>query len=121
MNCLKIFADEGGDSHFDEVVIPLADAAFAPPAALLLISEWIQAKNLIFYIIPKDWNGDWHITPARQYFLLLSGLLEVEASDGDVRRLATGTPLLLEDTSGKGHVTGIIGEADARGGFVQLP
>lgn len=50
--------------------------------------------------IPVD-NGD-----------LLQGAFEVTASDGDVRRLTPGSVLILEDTTGKGHSTAVIGDDD---------
>ena len=35
----------------------------------------------------------------------MSGAVEMETTDGTVRRLGPGDLVLLEDTSGKGHVT----------------
>ncbi len=121
MKYMRIFADGSGESHLDEVEIPLTEASFAPPAAPFPISERLEAKNLIFCMIPRGWVGDWHPTPARQYFILLSGVLEVEVSDGEVWRATPGSAVLVEDTSGKGHVTRVVGDSSAQGVFIQLP
>ncbi len=121
MKCLRIFADGRGESHFDEVDIPLSEVNFAPPAAPLQMSERLEARNLIFATLPQGWYGDWHPTPARQYFVLLTGSLEAEVSDGEVRRVTPGAAVLVEDTSGKGHVTRVLGDTEARGVFIQIP
>jgi oxalate decarboxylase/phosphoglucose isomerase-like protein (cupin superfamily) len=39
--------------------------------------------------------------------------VEVETTDGTVRRLGAGELILLEDTSGRGHVTRNIGDGYA--------
>ena len=119
MNCVRVFSDLNGESHFDDVAITLTEANFAPPAPPLLVSAAIEAKNLIFCTVPAGWDGDWHPTPARQYFLL--GQLEVEVSDGEIRQASPGAIVLLEDISGKGHVTRVLGNTKAEGVFVQVP
>ena len=121
MNCLRIFADENGESHFDEIEVSFKEVAFAPPAPPFLISEPIEAKNLIFLSFPSQWFGDWHPSPAHQYFFLLSGRLEAEVSDGEIRQIEPGAAVLLEDTVGKGHVTRVLGEDEVQAIFVQLP
>jgi uncharacterized cupin superfamily protein len=40
---------------------------------------------------------------------MLRGEVEVTASDGETRRLSPGGLLLLEDTTGKGHATRVVG------------
>ena len=35
---------------------------------------------------------------------LLTGEVEFETSDGDIRRLPAGSVVLAEDTTGKGHI-----------------
>jgi len=37
--------------------------------------------------------------------LWLTGEVEFETSDGDIRRLPPGSVVLAEDTTGKGHIT----------------
>ncbi len=54
MKCLRIFADGRGESHFDEVDIPLSEVNFAPPAPPLQMSERLEARNLIFATLPRD-------------------------------------------------------------------
>jgi hypothetical protein len=49
----------------------------------------------------------------------LSGELEVEVSDGEIRRFGPGSVILVEDTSGKGHVSRVVGEV--RGYMAAMP
>ncbi len=121
MHCLRIYADDDGESHFDEVEVPLEEANFAPPAPPFLVSEPLNAKNLIFMSFSSGWFGDWHPSPAHQYFFLLSGRLEAEVSDGEIRQIEPGAAVLLEDTVGKGHVTRVLGEDEVQAIFVQMP
>jgi hypothetical protein len=117
---LRIYAGPDGESHFHDHDVELAAAEFAPPAPPLLLSAGQTADRLLFATFPAGWRGDWHPTPVRQYFVQLSGELEVEVSDGEVRRLLPGQVVLVEDTTGKGHRTRVIGGADVRCVFVQL-
>jgi hypothetical protein len=51
----------------------------------------------------------------------LSGEGEIEASDGEMRALGPGTILLAEDTTGKGHITGVNGSEDMLVVILLLP
>ncbi len=48
---------------------------------------------------------DWHNPPRRLLVLWLTGEVEFETSDGDIRRLAAGSVVMAEDTTGKGHIS----------------
>jgi hypothetical protein len=117
----RIYTDSQGETHFEEISVDLAEVDFAPPAAPLLISKPIATQNALFCEIPDNWDGSWHPTPARQYAIVLSGVVEVEVSDGEVRRAVAGEVGLLEDTSGKGHATRAVPGSKASLLFIQLP
>ena len=53
--------------------------------------------------------------------LYLAGEIEVEASDGEVRRFGPGSVTLVEDTTGKGHRSRVVGDTTALLAVVQLP
>jgi hypothetical protein len=48
----------------------------------------------------------------------LSGTVEYETSDGEIRRQAPGTVVLVEDTQGRGHITRF---ADGEQFFLFIP
>jgi hypothetical protein len=47
----------------------------------------------------------WHNPAGRKLVVWLTGEVEFETSDGDVRRVAAGNVVLAEDTTGKGHIS----------------
>lgn len=120
LGCVRLFADSQGQSHFGTINVDLVSTDFAPPAPPLEVSEVVPGR-LGFLRAPSGWFGDWHPTPARQFMCLLSGTLEVAASDGEVRRLSAGEIVLLEDTEGRGHSTRVISDEPAVLVFAQLP
>ena len=121
MKYTKIFADECGETHFKDVEIKLESVDFAPPAPPLLLSLFNPAKQYAFFVAPSGWFGDWHPTPQRQIFFCLSGEVEAQVSDGEVRRFGAGSIVLLEDTTGKGHVSRVVSSEDSIVAVVQLP
>ena len=55
---------------------------------------------------------DWHRAPRRQYVITLSGRGEVEVAGGKKISIGPGHIDLVEDTTGKGHITKVIGPED---------
>ena len=110
---VRLFADERGESHFDQVEVDLEPIDFAPPAAPLHIAVLFPATSCGVVSGPPDWDGNVpHPAPRRQLMCNLRGEYEVTASDGTVRRFPAGSLLLLEDTTGKGHATRIVSDDD---------
>jgi quercetin dioxygenase-like cupin family protein len=109
----RIYADAQGNSHFDTVTIEQTLARAAPPAAPFYVSGDRPASKYRFYTFEPGWVGELHPAPTRQFLALMSGEVEMETTDGMVRRLGPGDLVLLEDTSGKGHVTRNIGDGYA--------
>ena len=59
---------------------------------------------------PND--AGWHTGPARQFVITLSGSSEVEVSGGVHVAAGPGHINLIEDTTGKGHITRNFGPED---------
>src|SRR6266550_3176018 len=116
----RLYADEQGESHFEDVEIDLAWIDYAPPAPMLELSPTTPATQFGFMNAPAGWSSDWHPTSARNIFFVLSGEWEVTASDGESRRFSQGSVLLVEDTTGKGHSSRVISETDSLAAMVQL-
>jgi quercetin dioxygenase-like cupin family protein len=117
----RIYVDAMGDSHFDTVTIEQGLARAAPPAAPFYVSEDRPASNYRFYSFEPGWIGELHPAPTRQFLALMSGAVEMETTDGTVREFGPGDLILLEDTSGKGHVTRNIGDGCATFLVVPVP
>ena len=105
----RIFTDEAGDSHFGLATVNFALADFAPPALPISVSQGMKVDEVTFISSPVGWRGDWHPTPVRQIIVCLTGELEVQVSDGEVRTFGPGSVALVEDTVGKGHISRVVG------------
>jgi hypothetical protein len=55
---------------------------------------------------------DWHRAPRRQYVITLSGRGEIEVAGGKKISVGPGSIDLVEDTTGKGHITKVVGAED---------
>ncbi|QQX87276.1 cupin domain-containing protein [Cupriavidus necator] len=117
----RLYADANGDSHFGPLSVAIAERLFAPPARAFWVSPLDEAARQGFLLVPAGWVGALHPSPLRMWIFVLAGAMEFEASDGERRPLSAGSALLLEDITGKGHVSKVIGTADATLAVVQLP
>ena len=120
MKYTRYYADERGESHIEDVEVELTSRDFAPPAPPLHLSPIMPATGIAFVRFPAGWVGDWHPTPRRQFFLFLAGELEGETSDGERRRYRAGSVALLEDTTGKGHRSRVVGDGEVLAAVVQV-
>jgi len=96
----RIYSDVNGESHFEDFEIPLknnGDIGF--------LSDDQHVKSIAFREVNPSYDYDFHNAPDRQYIVLLDGGVEIETSLGEKRTFNTGSILLVEDTTGKGHKT----------------
>jgi quercetin dioxygenase-like cupin family protein len=82
------------------------------------LSEPQTATAILFVEAPETVVAEWHPAPCRQYVIVLSGAVEVTVSDGERRVFHAGDVVLAEDTTGKGHITRMLGDGLHRGVFV---
>ena len=54
-------------------------------------------------------NLDWHPAPGRLLFIHISGQLEVELRDGSTHAFGPGSFRLMEDVTGTGPLTRVVG------------
>lgn len=113
--------DADGSSHFETVDIPVTLQDFAPPAQPFSVSALSPAEQFGFLHLPAGWHGEMHPTPIRMWIFVLQGEMEFEAGDGDRRPIRAGSALLLEDTTGRGHVSRVVGDDDVALAVVRLP
>ena len=95
-----MYSDAAGESHFEEMQLPLTDSG---PIGYL--SAALPVKEIIFREVEPSYDYDFHNAPRRQYIVLLDGGIQIETSTGDTKSFAPGEVILVEDTTGKGHRT----------------
>src|SRR4030095_2882347 len=110
---VRLFADDSGESHFENVSVELASVEFARGIPNLFTSTSLDSTNASFFGAPGGWEADWHPSSGRHLFAVLSGMWEVTTSDGEVRTFAKGDVLLVEDTTGKGHTSRVISQEES--------
>jgi hypothetical protein len=115
-NLVGIYSDANGESHFEDVSIPLKEAG-----TIGSLSIPLEAKSIIFREVPSSYDYDFHNAPQRQYLVLLDGQIEIETSLGEKRQFRGGDVLLLEDTVGKGHKTKNIVPTKRKSIFIPIP
>lgn len=111
----RIHTDAKGDSRFEDISIPLNDGG-----EIGFLSEAQKAETVIFRKVIESYDYDFHNAPARQYIILLDGVIEIETSTGEKRTFDSGQVLLVEDTTGKGHRTRNINTAVRSSIFITL-
>jgi quercetin dioxygenase-like cupin family protein len=99
MGLFRLYTGNDGQSHMEEQSLS-AHPALATPQA---------AAHIVFTQLPGGTFIDWHPAPRRQYVIILSGQLEIGLGDGSVRCFGPGDARLVEDTTGKGHTTRVVG------------
>jgi hypothetical protein len=101
MRIHNIYTDEHGESHFRDIEVEWTGTS--PGGSR--ISERFPATGIIFRQVPQVYDLDWHPAPRRQYIINLDAGVEITASDGESRHIGAGEVILVEDTSGKGHLS----------------
>lgn len=120
MKSLRLYSDENGESHFENVETAYTSAQYAPPAPSFGVSEPTDASRYIMVRFPAGWDSDFHPTPRRQLFVVLSGAIEGGASDGEAVLFKAGDTLMMEDTEGKGHSAKVVSKNDVLALMVHL-
>jgi hypothetical protein len=82
------------------------------PVDLAKAKEWtsgLATTKISFSDWPVGRDLDWHPAPRRQFVIILSGQLEIGLGDGSKHVFGPGDARLVEDTTGKGHTTRVVG------------
>jgi hypothetical protein len=111
-----MYADEAGETHFEDVEVAMAARGRASE-----LSEVFPVTGVVFRLTKADYDLDFHPAPRRQFIVNLTGGVEIEVSDGEVRRFGAGTVFLAEDTTGKGHKSRAIDGQERVSLFVHVP
>ena len=98
----RIYTGPDGLSHAEEIEMKLNGNA----------TEMIKATGVEFSRRLPSNSNDWHTGPRRQFVITLSGRGEIEVAGGQKIAVGPGHINLIEDTTGKGHITRNLGPED---------
>ena len=100
MKITRIYSGTDGESHFEDVEIPLQDRG-----VIGAISALHPATGIAFRETEGSYDFGFHTAPRRQYIVNLDAAVELETGDGTKRVIGAGEILLAEDTTGRGHIS----------------
>ena len=119
MFCVKVVATADGRSRFGDTNLEQREASYVQNVPPVLVSQPLPVEGLVVVTVPEDIRStELHPAPRRQFVIVLDGVFEIETSDGDRRTLSEGGLVLLEDTTGRGHVTRVL---KSPASFLALP
>jgi quercetin dioxygenase-like cupin family protein len=91
----RIYTGADGLTHSERVEMKLTQNG----------TSTMKATGVEFSSRPAAPAGDWHTGPRRQFVITLSGRAELEVANGQKVPIEAGNINLIEDTTGKGHIT----------------
>ena len=100
MRIHNLYVDESGETHFRDIVVEWVEETRSGK-----LSERLPATGIIFRQVPPTYDLDWHPAPRRQYIINPDAGVQITASDGESRVIGAGEVVLVEDTTGKGHLS----------------
>ena len=104
MRIHNLYVDDKGESHWRDIQVEWVEKRnFSEMSARL------PATGVIFRKTAGDYDLDWHPAPRRQYIVNLDGGVKITASDGEARIINAGEVVLVEDITGKGHLSQSVG------------
>ncbi len=115
MKYTRIYAGPDGNSHFEDVDVPLNKGRGDQQ-----VSELVEGAGIVFRVSGRAYDLDWHPGSRRQFVITLEGEGDVVASDGTTRRFGPGDIMLADDMNSKGHLSKAVGGKPRKSIFVTL-
>jgi quercetin dioxygenase-like cupin family protein len=110
----RIFTGADGQARIEDIETMLSPGAGTPPSAGSIdASQPVNVTEVQALRTSPGYVADWHPVRRRQYVVMVSGRREIEVADGKKIALSPGSVMLVEDTTGKGHLTRGLGTEDA--------
>ena len=109
----RLFTGPDNQTHAEEVELKFT------PGRPAEVSKLLPVNSAELHRTAGGNVEDWHRAPRRQYVITLSGHGELEVAGGKKIPVGPGSIDLVEDTTGKGHITRVVGTDDRV--TIQLP
>lgn len=99
MNVIRIYTGDDGESHAEELEVPMDEAANG------FMSKLFRLEGAYFRESDFDGPRPFHNARWRHFCVPLVGGFELECGDGSKHCIVPGTIMLAEDTNGRGHAS----------------
>ena len=102
----RVYTGPDNQTHAEEVELKFT------PGSPAEVFKMMQITGAELHRLAGGSVDDWHRAPRRQYVITLSGRGEIEVAGGKKISVGPGNIDLVEDTTGKGHITKVVGSED---------
>ena len=110
MSIARLFTGDDGQSHIEEM----------SPESHPELASLQDTTGIVFRTFEPGYFSDWHTAPRRQFVITLDGEVEIGLGDGTVHRFGPGHVNYVEDLTGQGHTTRVVGDVPRIAATVQL-
>ena len=119
MRYVRIWTDEAGATHFEDVEPPSTEQVVADGVPPVLVTGPFPVSSIIV-VEPRPGGPDWepHVAPRRQWIVVSRGRGAIQVTDGERREFGPGELILVEDVTGEGHASNPLTEDFA---FFMIP
>ena len=104
----RIVATADGGSAFEDGELQLNEMGIGEGLAPMFVGP-LGTIHGAAYCTFGDFGSEPHAASDPQWVVVLAGEFEVEVSDGTARRFGPGDLVLATDTTGRGHLTRVVG------------
>ncbi len=105
----RLYTGPDGQTHAEEMNLTFVPR---PGGDKYEQGETVKAASAQVVRAAPGYAQQWHTAPRRQYLITLSGRGEIEIAGGKKIPMTPGSIMLVEDLTGKGHLTRTIGNQD---------
>ena len=102
----RFYTGPDNQTHAEQVELKFT------PGSPAEVSKLMQVTGAELHRTAAGSVDDWHRAPRQQYVITLSGRGEIEVAGGKKFSVGPGNIDLVEDTTGKGHITRVMGTED---------
>jgi hypothetical protein len=110
----RIYTGADGKSCLEPVDVPMNAMRFGT------VSRLFSGKGVEIHRQAPGLSASWHTAPRRQLIATIAGEAEIETGDGQKLRSVPGVVHLVEDVTGVGHITRVVGTVDRVSLFMPL-
>jgi hypothetical protein len=114
MTLARLVPDGDGPAFFRDMEIPYTTVHTHGAE-----SEIYAAREIAFVWTASDFAMDFHSASRQRLIIVLSGQMEIEDGAGECRLFGPGDVIDIQDTTGKGHKTRVIGDQEMHTALIE--
>ena len=105
----RVVCTDGGESAFEDADLDLNEMSASDGLPSMFVGALGPGHGVAFARFDA-FHGEPHPADETQWVVVLRGAIEIEVSDGTSRQFGAGDLVLAADTSGRGHITRVVGD-----------